>query len=142
MRRPAKGTVHPTLSALFALAPAGGKVRREASKARNSGKTSAMIVSVVYPKTETSHFDHEYYTQKHLPLVQRTYGAHGMLNAKIMRGTSSLGGAPVYELIALLEFKDMDSFLKAAGAHSDEVMGDVPRFTDIKPIVQFNDSVA
>jgi uncharacterized protein (TIGR02118 family) len=101
-----------------------------------------MIVSVVYPKSASSHFDHAYYLQKHMPLVQRTYGAHGMLSARILRGTSSLGGAPIYELIALLEFADMDAFLKAAGAHSDEVMADVPHFTDIRPLVQFNDTVA
>jgi uncharacterized protein (TIGR02118 family) len=98
-----------------------------------------MIVSVIYPKTETSRFDHDYYVHKHLPLVQRTYGMHGMLSLKVLRGTSSLGGGPIYELIALLEFADMDSFLKAAGAHSDEVMGDVPHFTDIRPLVQFNE---
>lgn len=101
-----------------------------------------MIVSVIYPKTATSHFDHDYYMQKHIPLVQRTYGAHGMKSATILRGTSSIGGGPIYELIALLEFADMDAFLKAAGAHSDEVMADVPHFTDIRPLVQFNDSVA
>ena len=100
-----------------------------------------MIVSVVYPKTATSRFDHAYYTSHHVPLVNRTYGAHGMKSIKVLRGTSSLGGAPVYELIALLEFADMDAFLKAAGAHSDEVMADVPKFTDIQPIVQFNDSI-
>ena len=99
-----------------------------------------MIVTVLYPKTDTSRFDHAYYVQKHVPLVNRTYGAHGMLSFKALRGTSSLGGGPIYELIALLEFADMDTFLKAAGAHSDEVMGDVPHFTDIRPIVQFNDS--
>ncbi len=101
-----------------------------------------MIVSVIYPKSSTSHFDHDYYVHKHLPLVHRTYGTNGMVSAKILRGTSSLGGAPAYELIALLEFADMNAFLKAAGAHSDEVMADVPKFTDIQPIVQFNDSVA
>jgi uncharacterized protein (TIGR02118 family) len=101
-----------------------------------------MIVSVIYPKSETSHFDHAYYTGNHMPLVQRTYGAHGMLSIRVLRGTSSLGGAPVYELIALLEFADMDSFLKAAGAHSDEVMADVPKFTNIGPIVQFNEAVS
>ena len=100
-----------------------------------------MIVSVIYPKSDTSHFDHDYYNHKHIPLVQRTYGMHGMLNLKVLRGTSSLGGGPIYELIALLEFADMDAFLKAAGAHSDEVMADVPHFTNIRPLVQFNDSV-
>ena len=101
-----------------------------------------MIVSVIYPKTATSHFNHDYYIQKHIPLVQRTYGAHGMKNIRVLRGTSSIGGGAIYELIALLEFADMDAFLKAAGAHSDEVMADVPHFTDIRPLVQFNDSVA
>ena len=100
-----------------------------------------MIVSVIYPKTVTSKFDHAYYTGHHVPLVNRTYGAHGMKSIKVLRGTSSLGGAPVYELIALLEFDDMDPFLKAAGAHGDEVMADVRKFTDIQPVVQFNDSV-
>ena len=80
--------------------------------------------------------------QKHVPLVQphlrRAW--HAQLQASL-RGTSSLGGGPIYELIALLEFADMDTFLKGRRcAHSDEVMGDVPHFTDIRPIVQFNDS--
>ncbi len=100
-----------------------------------------MIVSVIYPKTTTSHFDHDYYVHSHIPLVNRTYGAHGMQSFKVLRGTSSLGGAAAYELIALLEFADMESFIKAAGAHADEVMEDVAKFTNIHPIVQFNDSV-
>jgi uncharacterized protein (TIGR02118 family) len=100
-----------------------------------------MIVSVIYPKTASSHFDHDYYVHHHMPLVDRTYGAHGMKSIKVLRGTSSIGGGAIYELIALLEFADMDSFIKAAGAHADEVMADVPKFTDIHPLVQFNDTV-
>ncbi len=100
-----------------------------------------MIVSVIYPKSANSRFDHDYYLRSHIPLVNRTYGAHGMQSFKAMRGTSSPGGAAAYELIALLEFADMDSFIKAAGAHADEVMGDVAKFTDIQPIVQFNETI-
>jgi uncharacterized protein (TIGR02118 family) len=101
-----------------------------------------MIVSVIYPKTETSTFDHDYYMQKHMKLVDRLWGAHGLASAKVLRGTGSLGGAPVYELITLLEFPSQDAWLKAAGAHADEIMEDVPHFTNIRPIVQFNDVVA
>lgn len=101
-----------------------------------------MIVSVVYPKTETSSFDHEYYLRQHMPLVQRLWGGHGMTGARVMRGTGSLGGGPAYEIITLLDFPDRETFLKAAGAHADEIMEDVPKFTDIRPIIQFNDTVA
>ena len=101
-----------------------------------------MIVSVIYPKSESSTFDHDYYLTKHVPLVQRLWGAHGLVSAKVLRGTGSLGGAPVYELICLLEFPSDEEWLKAAGAHADEIMEDVPHFTNIRPIVQFNAVVA
>jgi uncharacterized protein (TIGR02118 family) len=101
-----------------------------------------MIVSVIYPKTTTSTFDHTYYMNKHMKLVDRLWGAHGMVSAKVLRGTGSLGGAAAYELIALLEFPTHEDFLKAAGAHSDEIMEDIPHFTNIRPIIQFNDIVS
>jgi uncharacterized protein (TIGR02118 family) len=100
-----------------------------------------MIVSVIYPKTATSTFDHSYYTVSHMKLVERLWGAHGMTSAKVLRGTGSLGGAPAYELITLLEFPNQEAFLKAAGAHADEIMEDVPRFTNIRPVIQFNEPV-
>ena len=101
-----------------------------------------MIVSVIYPKTTTSTFDHDYYMNHHMKMVDRLWGGHGMVSSKVLRGTGSLGGSAAYELITLLEFPTREDFLKAAGAHSDEIMEDVPRFTNIKPIIQFNDVVA
>jgi hypothetical protein len=44
-------------------------------------------------------------------------------------------------LIALLEFPNREAFLSAAGAHADEVMGDIKNFTNVQPIVQFNEWV-
>ncbi len=41
----------------------------------------------------------------------------------------------------LLEFPTQEDWLKAAGAHADEIMEDVPHFTNIRPIVQFNERV-
>jgi uncharacterized protein (TIGR02118 family) len=101
-----------------------------------------MIVSVIYPKTESSTFDHTYYVQKHVPLVNDLWGHHGMRGLQVLRGTGSLGGAAAYELIALIDFESTEAFLAAAGAHADEIMGDIPHFTNIQPIVQFNEPVA
>jgi len=101
-----------------------------------------MIVSVVYPKTETSTFDHAYYVGTHVPLVARLWGPLGLRHTTVLRGTGSLGGAPAYELICLLDFKSQEAFTEAAGAHADEVMGDIRNFTNVEPFVQFNESVA
>lgn len=101
-----------------------------------------MIVSVVYPKSETSHFDHAYYMATHMPLVQKLWAHHGLKNATVMKGTGSLGGAPAYELITLLDFDSREHFLQAVGTHGDEVIGDVKNFTNIEPIIQFNDVVS
>ena len=87
--------------ALFGKGPQGarfpsaaGPARVRAPEARRHLGSRRMIVSVVYPKTETSTFDLNYYTTKHMPLVQRLWGGHGMVSAQVLQGTGSLGGAP------------------------------------------------
>ena len=101
-----------------------------------------MIVTVMYPKTATSHFDHAYYTAKHVPLVGRLWGPLGLKSTQVLKGTGSLGGAPAYELICLLDFTSQEAFNQAAGAHADDIMGDIRHFTNVEPVIQFNDAVA
>jgi uncharacterized protein (TIGR02118 family) len=101
-----------------------------------------MIVTVAYPKTEASSFNHEYYVNTHVPLVNRLWGPLGLRGAQVLKGTGSLGGAPAYELICLLEFTSQEAFNQAAAAHADEVMGDIRNFTNVQPVVQFNEAVA
>jgi uncharacterized protein (TIGR02118 family) len=101
-----------------------------------------MIVTVAYPKTATSTFNHDYYVSKHVPLVGRLWGPMGLRSTRVLKGTGSLGGAPAYELICLLDFPSQEAFNQAAGAHADEVMGDIRNFTNVEPIVQFNEPVA
>jgi uncharacterized protein (TIGR02118 family) len=101
-----------------------------------------MIVTVAYPKTKTSTFDLDYYVHTHVPLVNRLWGPLGLRGAQVLKGTGSLGGAPIYELICLLDFESQDAFNQAAGAHADDVMGDIRNFTNVEPIVQFNETVA
>jgi uncharacterized protein (TIGR02118 family) len=105
-------------------------------------REARMIVTVIYPKTETSHFDLTYYLTSHMPLVDSLWRHHGLASARVLQGTGSLGGAPAFELICMLEFPSREAFLGAAGAHADEIMGDIPRFTNVQPIIQFNDVVA
>lgn len=100
-----------------------------------------MIVSVIYPRREGARFDMEYYATKHIPLVKARWGGHGMRSFQALTGTRGLGGEAEYVLIALLDFPSEEAFLAAAGAHGDEIMGDVPHFTDIQPFVQLNQAL-
>jgi len=43
--------------------------------------------------------------------------------------------------MALLTFRSMQDFQNAAAAHVQEIMGDIPNFTNVKPIIQINESV-
>ncbi len=100
---------------------------------------SMIIVSVIYPKNGESQFNHEYYVEKHLPLVWARWGGMGLSKLEALRGVGSLdGGAPGAELIALLSFDSMESMQAALAAAGAEVVGDIPNFTNVQPVIQIN----
>jgi uncharacterized protein (TIGR02118 family) len=100
------------------------------------------IVSVLYPRHSESRFDHEYYLQKHMPLVQQRWTEMGMVQMEWMRGLASPGGGePGYEVITLLTFLSSEAFEAALASSGSEVLGDVPNFTNVQPLVQINEPV-
>lgn len=104
---------------------------------------SAMtIVSVLYPRHGESRFDHEYYQEKHMPLVQRRWAEHGLVKMEWMRGVAAPdGGAPGYEVITLLTFPSKEAFEAAVASSGEEVLGDVANFTNVQPVIQINQPV-
>jgi len=101
-----------------------------------------VVVSVTYPATEGSRFDLDYYTSRHLPLVQSRWGGCGLVETKILRGIGAPGGGPAaYHLTALLTFQSEQDFQRAGQQHGKEVMGDIKNFTDTKPVVQLNEQI-
>jgi uncharacterized protein (TIGR02118 family) len=102
-----------------------------------------IAISVLYPKTATSKFDMGYYRDRHMKLVDEKWLDMGLRGSRVMHGVPGPdGGAPNYEVITVLEFESMDAFGKAAEAHGAEIMGDIANFTDVSPILQFNEIVA
>jgi uncharacterized protein (TIGR02118 family) len=98
------------------------------------------VVTVLYPHQAGSKFDQAYYMQNHIPLVRRRWSEFGLTDVSVLRplGTPD-GSAPLYQMIALLTFGSQDEFQKAAAAHGTEVLGDVPNFTSVQPVLQFNE---
>jgi uncharacterized protein (TIGR02118 family) len=102
-----------------------------------------MIVSVTYPNTPGSHFDQDYYLKTHLPLVHARWGHHGLRGVQVVSGTGTPDGStPPTRVVVLLDFESPEGFASGVAAHGEEIMGDVPNFTDIKPVMQFNETLS
>ncbi|MDE1177387.1 MAG: EthD family reductase [Edaphobacter sp.] len=96
-----------------------------------------VTLSVLYPKTSASRFDHDYYRDTHTPLVKSRLAPESIT---ILRGLSTPDGPPVtYELMALISFTTLAHLQSALATHGPEVIGDIPNFTDVQPIIQINE---
>jgi uncharacterized protein (TIGR02118 family) len=103
-------------------------------------KKGMIKVTVMYPNAEGKKFDMEYYIDHHIPLVSKTFG-DALQDASYDKGLG--GGAPgtpaIYVAMANLFFNSMEEFGQAFGAAAPTLMGDLPNFTDIAPVVQISE---
>lgn len=99
-------------------------------------------VSVFYPNAEGKKFDMDYYCNTHLPLVGELIG-DALKGATIEKG---LGGATpgsqaTYVAMGNMYYNSIEEFQNAFGPHASQIMGDLPNFTDIEPVIQISEVV-
>ena len=99
-------------------------------------------VTVLYPQSPGTRFDHDYYRDRHMPMVQARFGA-ALRRYTVERGLA--GGAPGQPapFVAGCEFffDSVEAFQTAFGPHVAEIMGDIANYTDRQPIVQIGEVV-
>jgi uncharacterized protein (TIGR02118 family) len=101
-----------------------------------------ILVTVLYPDQPGARFDERYYLDTHTPLVQQRWGAMGLSDLRPMRGLGTPDGvAAPYRVITLLTFDSAEALQRAVAAHGAEIFGDIPKFTDITPVVQVNEAL-
>ena len=99
-------------------------------------------VSVAYPRKDGGTFDFDYYTRNHVPLVARLVGANAV-RAEVRKGIASPdGSAPSFVCLANFWINSFEEFQATLAAHGSEIMGDIPRFTNIQPILQIDEVLA
>jgi uncharacterized protein (TIGR02118 family) len=92
-------------------------------------------LSVFYPSSEGSTFDHEYYREKHVPLAIRAWG---LSTADIDKGVDGPYVAAVH-----FEFDSVEALQAAMAAEATgEVLADVANYTNITPVLQTSEIVA
>jgi uncharacterized protein (TIGR02118 family) len=102
-----------------------------------------VLISVMYPGGEDATFDSAYYVERHIPLVKGRWTAMGLDNVQLVKALATPdGSAPRFAVIALLTFRSLEAFQGAAQAHGGEIFADIPKFTNVKPVVQINEPLA
>ncbi|MFT4762075.1 MAG: hypothetical protein ACI9XO_004565 [Paraglaciecola sp.] len=103
-------------------------------------KKGMIKVSVLYPNGEGKSFDMDYYCNKHIPLVGGLLGdaAKGVTVEKGLGGGTPDSPA-TYSAMGNLYFDSMEDFGNSFGPNADEIMADLPNFTNIEPIIQISE---
>ena len=99
-------------------------------------------VSVMYPNKPGARFDHGYYRDKHMPLVKERMGATCLFYT-VDKGLA--GGAPgeppTYIGMCHIFCDNVASFQEGFGPHAEEILADIPKYTDLSPVLQISEVV-
>lgn len=88
---------------------------------------SQVVMQFIYPKSAASSFNLEYYLSHHWPLVEKVWGPQGLVNWSVTTGDKDSD----YHVQAVIFWESMEAVEKLTGV--EEIMGDVPKFTDVMP---------
>lgn len=97
-------------------------------------------VSVLYPNREGSRFDMDYYCTTHIGLCKDRLG-DACKGVDVEAGLSSAapGSAPPYVAMGHLYFDSLEAYSAAFGLHAEEILGDIPNYTDVEPVIQISE---
>jgi uncharacterized protein (TIGR02118 family) len=97
-------------------------------------------VSVLYANKEGAKFDMDYYCKSHMPMVRQKLGAAcKSIAAEQGIAGGAPGSRPAYIAMGHLTFDSIEAFQAAFEPHTAAIMGDIPNYTDIQPIIQISE---
>jgi uncharacterized protein (TIGR02118 family) len=98
-------------------------------------------ITVLYPNSPGARFDFDYYLRHHKTLIERLYGA-GIGRYDVRRGILSPDGqAPTYIAVIAIWIGSQEVFDDAAARHAPTVVADLPNFTNVQPLIQFDEAL-
>ncbi|CCB66930.1 EthD family reductase [Hyphomicrobium sp. B1] len=97
-------------------------------------------VSVMYPNTPNARFDHDYYRDKHMPMVKAKMGDTCKYYT-VDRGIAGAapGTPPTYIGMCHIFCDSVEAFQSGFGPHAREILADIPNYTDLSPVLQISE---
>ena len=110
----------------------------------------SITMTVLYPNEEGSKFDWDYYMNSHnsqnshMKLVAERLAGPELLDIRVIKGLAggAPGESPAYQEAALIHYESMDGLVSKLTEHGPEVMGDIPNYTSVQPLVQFSEDMS
>ena len=99
-------------------------------------------VSVMYPYAPGARFDHDYYRDRHMPMLKARLG-DACLSYTVDKGISggAPGSPPAYIGMCHIFAESAQAFQAAFGPHAKEILADIANYTDLKPTMQISEVV-
>jgi uncharacterized protein (TIGR02118 family) len=99
-------------------------------------------VTVMYPNTPGARFDHVYYRDKHMPLVQARMGKSCKYYSVDKGVAGGAPGAPApYVAMCHIFCESLEAFQRGFAPHEQEIVADIARYTDLSPVIQISEVV-
>ncbi len=110
------------------------------STTTSEDKKGMVKVTIMYPNGEGKTFDMDYYSNKHMPMVARLLGD----SLKLYKIDKGIGGrtpddAVPYLAIGYLYFDKLSEYSNSFGPVAGEIVGDIPNYTNIQPVIQISE---
>ena len=101
-----------------------------------------ITVNVSYPKHAGSKLDMDYYLATHLELVGKYWGDK-LISARAIKGIAwpNQDTPPLYQVVTILEVESVEVLQDVLEARGGEIMGDIPNFTDVEPVIQISENL-
>jgi uncharacterized protein (TIGR02118 family) len=97
-------------------------------------------ISVYYAHGEGKTFDIDYYCKQHMSMVRGLLG-DACKGIGVDHGLAGVtpGAPPTFVAIGHVLFDSVSDFQAAFGRHEAAIMGDVPNYTNIRPVMQISE---
>lgn len=98
--------------------------------------------NVMYPFQPGMRFDHDYYRDKHMPLLAKRLGSacrYYTVDKGLAAG--SPGAQLPFAAACSIHADSIESLQAALNPHVQEILGDIPNYTDAQPVIWISDAV-
>jgi uncharacterized protein (TIGR02118 family) len=96
--------------------------------------------SAFYPAGPAATFDFDYYKNRHFPMVLDLMKPFGAIRFEVERPLATASGEPApYIAVGTIYFNDMQGIQGGLAQHGAEIMGDIPNYTNVAPVIQFGE---
>lgn len=98
-------------------------------------------VNVIYPNGPGAQFDFDYYAKKHIPMVQARLKDFGIRAVTVDKGLSGVmpGSSFTNICVASIVFDSVEQMQSGLAAHALEILGDIPNYTNVEPVMQVSE---